>query len=43
MPKLAKEMQALAVFRLTDAGLHFVGGVQGLALQVAGGSRSWVL
>jgi integrase len=44
MPKLAKELGPLAVSRLTDPGLHFVGGVQGLALQVgSGASRSWVL
>lgn len=43
MPKLAKELQALAVAKLTAPGLHFVGGVQGLALQVVGGSRAWVL
>ncbi len=43
MPKLAKELQALTVSRLTAPGLHFVGGVQGLALQVIGGSRAWVL
>lgn len=39
-----KELGALAVSRLTKPGLHFVGGVSGLALQVAPtGSRSWVL
>ena len=43
MPKLAKELQALAVSKRTAPGLHFVGGVQGLALQVTGGSRAWVL
>lgn len=43
MPKLAKELQALAVSKLTTPGLHFVGAVQGLALQVTGGSRAWVL
>lgn len=43
MPKLAKELQALTVSKLTMPGLHFVGGVQGLALQVTGGSRSWLL
>jgi integrase len=43
MPKLAKELQALTVSKLTAPGFHFVGGVQGLALQVIGGSRSWVL
>ena len=43
MPKLAKELQALTVSKLTAPGLHFVGGVQGLALQVIGGSRAWLL
>lgn len=44
MPKLAKELGALAVGRLTTPGLHFVGGVPGLAMQVTpGGARSWTL
>lgn len=43
MPKLAKELQALAVSKLAEQGLHFVGGVPGLALQIIGGSRAWVL
>ena len=43
MPKLARELQALTVSRLTAPGLHFVGGVQGLAQQVMGGSRAWLL
>lgn len=43
MPKLARELQALTVSRLTALGLHFVGGVQGLALQVSGSSRAWLL
>lgn len=44
MPKRAKELSALAVKHLTEPGLHFVGGVQGLALQVLPtGGRSWVL
>ncbi len=34
MPKLAKEIGALAVGNLADPGLHFVGVVPGLALQV---------
>lgn len=44
MAKKPPELGPLAVQRLTAEGLHFVGGVAGLALQVtAAGSRSWVL
>lgn len=44
MPRKAKELSALAVKHLTEPGLHFVGGVAGLALQVLPtGGRSWVL
>ncbi len=44
MPRKATELSALAVSRLTDPGLHFVGGVPGLALQVASpDARSWIL
>lgn len=45
MPRKAKELSALEVNRdLTAPGLHFVGGVAGLALQVTDtGARSWVL
>lgn len=44
MPKQAAELGPLAVSRLTEPGLHFVGGVPGLALQVAPtGARTWVL
>lgn len=44
MPKRAKELSALAIKHLTSPGLHFVGGVPGLALQVLPtGGRSWVL
>ncbi|MDE2398358.1 MAG: integrase arm-type DNA-binding domain-containing protein [Burkholderiales bacterium] len=44
MAKLAREMGALEVGRLTEPGLHAVGGVPGLMLQVTpAGSRSWVL
>lgn len=44
MPKRAKELSALAVKHLNAPGLHFVGGVPGLALQVLPtGGRSWVL
>ncbi len=44
MARKAKELGALAVSRLTEPGLHFVGGVSGLALQVLpSGARTWVL
>lgn len=43
LPKLAKELQAIEVARLKREGLHMVGVVPGLALQVKQGSRSWVL
>ncbi|MFN5699466.1 MAG: tyrosine-type recombinase/integrase, partial [Betaproteobacteria bacterium] len=44
MPKVAKERSALEVKRLTQPGLHFVGLVPGLALQVLpSGGRTWVL
>ncbi len=44
MPKIAKEMSAMAVSRLAEPGLYFVGGVKGLALRVyREGGRCWVL
>lgn len=43
MPKKSKELMPLQVKRLTKDGLHAVGGVTGLYLQVWGGSRSWIL
>lgn len=44
MPKIAKELGALAVSKISAPGLHFVGRVQGLALQVTAGSgKSWLL
>lgn len=44
MARKAKELSALAVGRLREPGLRFVGGVAGLALQVApSGSRCWIL
>ena len=44
MPRKAKELGPLAGVRLTTPGLHFVGGVAGLALQVLpSGGRTWVL
>lgn len=43
MPKRAKELGALEVKRLTRPGVHAVGGVAGLALQVTpNGARSWL-
>lgn len=44
MPKKARELTALEVKRLTNPGLHFVGEIPGLALQVLPtGGRTWVL
>ncbi len=44
MPKIAKELGALAVSRLKVPGWHAVGGVTGLGLQVTPtGARSWSL
>tara|TARA_B110000503_G_C7131389_1_gene406947 strand:- start:572 stop:1810 length:1239 start_codon:yes stop_codon:yes gene_type:complete len=44
MPKVARELKAVEVKRLTKPGLHAVGGVSGLQLQVnKTGARSWVL
>ena len=44
MPKVAKELGPLAVSRLTEPGMHAVGKVAGLHLQVtSAGTRSWVL
>ncbi len=44
MPKKAIELGPLAVKNLTEVGMHAVGGVAGLCLQVVeSGARSWVL
>ncbi|MGO3344146.1 MAG: tyrosine-type recombinase/integrase [Marinomonas sp.] len=43
MPKIAKELTALAVSKIKKDGRHAVGGVSGLSLKVSGNSRSWVL
>lgn len=44
MGKKAKELSPLSVSRLDSPGLHFVGGVAGLVLQIsAGGAKSWIL
>ena len=45
VPRVAKELKPLEVNRLTTPGMHAVGGVNGLVLQVSpnGGSRHWIL
>lgn len=44
MPKIAKELSAAHVARIKQPGLHAVGGVPGLQLQVTPtGARSWIL
>ena len=44
MPKKVVELKPLAVSQLAGPGLHFVGGVNGLAMQISQtGSRSWIL
>ncbi|SFD86523.1 Integrase [Thiohalospira halophila DSM 15071] len=44
MPKVAKELSAVEVKRLSKPGFHAVGGVSGLVLRVKEtGSRQWVL
>ncbi len=50
MPKIAKELSALEVRRLSKPGWHAVGGVAGLLLQIkppnhagVATSRSWIL
>lgn len=44
MPRTARALTPLAVRNLKDPGLHFVGEVPGLGLQVLpSGGRSWVL
>lgn len=44
MPKRAKAKTAMEVSKLKEPGLHFVGVVPGLALQVtATGARTWIL
>jgi integrase len=44
MPKVAKELGALAVSRLAEPGMHFAGGVNGLTLHITTtGARSWIL
>ncbi|WP_455554837.1 tyrosine-type recombinase/integrase [Comamonas sp.] len=43
MAKIIRELSSLAVSKLRTEGAHAVGGVQGLQLQVVGGSKVWVL
>ncbi|MGH1457214.1 MAG: tyrosine-type recombinase/integrase [Alphaproteobacteria bacterium] len=44
MGRIAKELKPLAVAKLNKPGMHFVGGVTGLALRISStGSRSWIL
>ena len=44
MPKKAITLGALEISRRTEPGLHFVGGVAGLALQLSKtGAQSWIL
>lgn len=44
MPRIAKELGALAVSRLAAPGMHPVGKVAGLNLQISKtGARSWIL
>jgi integrase len=44
MPRVAKELSALEVKRLSEPGMYAVGGVPGLHLQVLpGGGRTWLL
>lgn len=44
MPKRARELSALEVRRITRPGMHTVGGVAGLMVQVQdSGAKSWVL
>jgi len=44
MPKKGIELSAIQVKRLDKPGMHAVGGVAGLLLQVSkSGARSWIL
>lgn len=44
MPKIAQELGAAQVAKLKEPGLHAVGGVAGLSLQISPtGARSWIL
>jgi integrase len=43
MPKKAKELSALEVKRIESEGMHAVGGVAGLYLNIQGKAMSWIL
>lgn len=43
MPKKSKELSALSVAKIKETGRYSVGGVDGLCLNVEGGSRVWIL
>ena len=43
MPKISKELSAIAVANLKEDGRYMVGKAVGLHLRVAGESRSWIL
>lgn len=43
MGRVARELGPVQVKNLRGDGLHFVGGVPGLALSIAGTSRAWTL
>jgi len=44
MPRKAKELSAIEIKNISDEGLHFVGWVSGLALQVTPSkAKSWIL
>jgi hypothetical protein len=44
MARKQKELGALAISNIKDRGIHFVGGVAGLAINVTKtGGRSWIL
>lgn len=43
MGRVAKELGPVQVKNLLGDGLHFVGGVPGLALSITGNARYWLL
>ena len=42
MPKIAKELTAIEISRLSSPGKYAAGGIPGLMFQINGGSRSWI-